>query len=176
MTEEEFRKMIREALSASRVEGEMIRDMSGSSDLEDQSLRTPVGMEQKEYPVSYAKQLPPGLLSEQKVDMPGTDGKQIMLQGNIPLPVGSIGVQGGMMPTFGQKMAGVSYNLPVGEGNLSVGGGMTTAPRMQGAAKTANAAYSRKMLEDLYMSAYINQMLGQGSKSPSVGVGIQGLF
>jgi len=168
--------MIREALSASRVESQMIRDMSGSSDLEDQVLRTPVGMEQKEYPVSYAKQLPPGLLSEQKVDMPGTDGKQIMLQGDIPLPVGSVGLQGGMMPTFGQKMAGVSYNLPVGEGNLSVRGGVTTDPRMQGAAKDVSATYSKKMLEDLYMSAYINQMLGRGSRGPSVGVGIQGLF
>jgi hypothetical protein len=159
MTEEELRKMIREALGRNTEGGEY----------------------RYEYPqvkerTSSAKQLPQGLLSVSQVDMPGTDGKQVMLQGDIPLPVGSVGLQGGMMPTFGQKMAGVSYNLPVGEGNLSVRGGVTTDPRMQGAAKDVSATYSRKMLEDLYMSAYINQMLGQGSRGPSVGVGIQGLF
>jgi hypothetical protein len=159
MTEEELRKMIREALGRNTEGGEYRYEYP-----------------QVEERTSSAKQLPQGLLSVSQVDMPGTDGKQVMLQGDIPLPVGSVGLQGGMMPTFGQKMAGVSYNLPVGEGNLSVRGGVTTDPRMQGATKDVSATYSRKMLEDLYISAYINQMLGQGSRSPSVGVGIQGLF
>lgn len=159
MTEEELRKMIREALGRNTEGGEYRYEYP-----------------QLEERQSSAKQLPQGLLNVSETPMPGTDGKQVMLQGNIPLPLGSIGLQGGMMPTFGQKMAGVSYNLPVGEGNLSVRGGVTTDPRMQGATKDVSATYSRKMLEDLYISAYINQMLGQGSKSPSVGVGIQGLF
>jgi len=169
MTEEELRRMIREALGRNTEGGEYQYDYP-----------------QLDERLSYAKQLPPGLLTVMQGETEGkpsvssgknagTDGKQVMLQGNIPMPIGSLNVQGGYMPTYGQKMAGANYSLPIGEGELSIGGGVTTDPRM-GAAKDINAAYSRKILEDLYLNAYVNQMLGQGSKGQRIGIGIQGLF
>jgi len=159
MTEEELRKMIREALGRN-VEG---------------------GEYQYEYPqleerLSYAKQLPQGLLNVSENPMPGTDGKQVMLQGNIPMPVGSLNVQGGIMPTYGQKNAGVTYSLPVGEGTISVGGNVSTDPRMEGSAKSIGANYSKQLLDELYFNAYVNQLLNQGSKGQTVGIGIRGLF
>lgn len=165
MTEEELRRMIREALAASRGEGQ-----------DEEGLRTAIGMEQKEYPISYAKQLPQGLLNVSENPMPGTDGKQVMLQGNIPLPVGSLNVQGGIMPTYGQKNAGVTYSVPVGEGTVSLSGNVSTDPKVQGSAKSVGATYSKQLLDELYFTAYINQLLNQGSKGQNIGVGIRGLF
>jgi len=165
MTEEELRKMIREALSASRVEGQ-----------DEEGLRTAIGMEQKEYPISYAKQLPQGLLNVSENPMPGTDGKQVMLQGNIPLPVGSLNVQGGIMPTYGQKNAGVTYNLPIGDSTVGVSANVSTDPRNPDSSKSISANYSKQLLDELYFNAYVNQLLNQGSKGQTVGIGIRGLF
>jgi len=165
MTEEELRKMIREALASSRVDNQ-----------DEEGLRVPIGMEQKEYPISYAIFCLKKKLNVSDNPMPGTDGKQVMLQGNIPLPVGSIGVQGGIMPTYGQKMAGISYDVPVGGGNLRIGGDITTDPKMQGSSKSLNASYSKQLLDELYFNAYVNKLLNQGSKGQMIGIGIQGLF
>jgi len=164
MTEEELRKMIREALGRNT---EVIQEEEG--------LRTPIGMEQKEYPVSYAKQLPPGLLNIGQVDMPGTDGKQVMLQQNVELPVGSVNLSAGYMPTFGQKNASVGYSMPIGDSSISVSGNVTTDPRNPDASKSVNAAYRQKIIDELYFNAYVNQLLN-GKSGPQLGIGIQGLF
>lgn len=161
MTEDEIQKIIRKAMNESRGKDAPVAEYN---------------FEPPPEPISTAKQLPAGLLSFQNEDIPGTDGKFIGLRGDIPLPVGSLSLNAGMMPTFGQKSGSVAYSVPAAGGDVSLNYNVATDPRSPEAMKSIGANYSKKLLEDWYLNAYIQQALGQRGAKPQIGIGIQGLF
>ena len=156
---------------------EFIRSLRASFDEERKGGEYKYSYPEKKETRSSAKQLPAGLLSIMPVPSPdGGTQNMVMAQSGAELPVGRVNISGAINPTYGQKTGNVTYSIPVGGGELGLRSGVMTDPRMQGAMKEVGASYSKKMLEDMYLNAYISKMLGQNGGSPMFGVNIQGLF
>tara|TARA_R110002126_G_scaffold98510_2_gene229326 strand:+ start:3749 stop:4231 length:483 start_codon:yes stop_codon:yes gene_type:complete len=156
---------------------ELLRSLRASYDEERKGGEYKYSYPEASTPQSSAKQLPEGLLSIMQVPSPD-GGKQNMLmaQKGVELPVGRVDVSGGVNPTYRESAGNVTYSIPVGGGELGLRAGVMTDPRMSGTMKEAGVSYSKKMLEDMYINAYITKMLGQNGGSPMFGVNIQGLF